>query len=87
MDTLFILAVVAVIIVLLFDYTNGFHDAANIDREDIYRAITARNVEHSRRTLVQQTGNNFWLNMRAAPSSRDRSVNAGRTGQQSLAWQ
>ena len=30
MDTLFILAVVAVIIVLLFDYTNGFHDAANI---------------------------------------------------------
>ncbi len=30
MDTLFILAVVAVVIVLLFDYTNGFHDAANI---------------------------------------------------------
>ena len=58
-----------------------------IDREDIYRAITARNVEHSRRTLVQQTGNDFWLNMRAAPSSRDRSVNAGRAGQQSLAWQ
>lgn len=30
MDTLFILAVAAVLIVLLFDYTNGFHDAANI---------------------------------------------------------
>jgi inorganic phosphate transporter, PiT family len=30
MDALFILAVVAVLIVLLFDYTNGFHDAANI---------------------------------------------------------
>ena len=25
-----LLAVIAVIIVLLFDYTNGFHDAANI---------------------------------------------------------
>ncbi|MEO5340822.1 MAG: inorganic phosphate transporter [Magnetococcus sp. MYC-9] len=30
MDTLFILAVAAVVIVLIFDYTNGFHDAANI---------------------------------------------------------
>ncbi|MBF0308747.1 MAG: inorganic phosphate transporter [Magnetococcales bacterium] len=30
MDTLFVLAIVAVIIVLLFDYTNGFHDASNI---------------------------------------------------------
>jgi PiT family inorganic phosphate transporter len=30
MDTLFLLAVVTVVIVLLFDYTNGFHDAANI---------------------------------------------------------
>jgi PiT family inorganic phosphate transporter len=30
MDTLFILAVAAVAIVLLFNYTNGFHDAANI---------------------------------------------------------
>ncbi|GAB1394247.1 inorganic phosphate transporter [Rhodocyclaceae bacterium] len=30
MDTLFILAVAAVFIVLVFDYTNGFHDAANI---------------------------------------------------------
>lgn len=30
MDTVFILAVAAVLIVLLFDYTNGFHDAANI---------------------------------------------------------
>jgi len=30
MDTVFILAVVAVAVVLVFDYTNGFHDAANI---------------------------------------------------------
>lgn len=30
MDTLFLLAVVTVAIVLIFDYTNGFHDAANI---------------------------------------------------------
>lgn len=30
MDTLFLLAVATVVIVLVFDYTNGFHDAANI---------------------------------------------------------
>src|SRR5574343_836701 len=30
MDTLFLLAVITVVIVLVFDYTNGFHDAANI---------------------------------------------------------
>ena len=30
MDTLLILAIVAVVIVLFFDYTNGFHDASNI---------------------------------------------------------
>jgi PiT family inorganic phosphate transporter len=30
METLLVLAVAAVVIVLLFDYTNGFHDAANI---------------------------------------------------------
>ena len=30
MDTLALLAILAVFIVLLFDYTNGFHDAANI---------------------------------------------------------
>jgi PiT family inorganic phosphate transporter len=30
MDTLFLLAVATVIVVLVFDYTNGFHDAANI---------------------------------------------------------
>jgi PiT family inorganic phosphate transporter len=30
METLFLLTVLAVAIVLLFDYTNGFHDAANI---------------------------------------------------------
>jgi len=29
-ETLFLLAVVTVVIVLVFDYTNGFHDAANI---------------------------------------------------------
>ncbi len=30
MDTVTLLAILAVVIVLLFDYTNGFHDAANI---------------------------------------------------------
>ena len=30
MDTLLILAIATVVIVLVFDYTNGFHDAANI---------------------------------------------------------
>ena len=30
MDAILILAIAAVLIVLLFDYTNGFHDAANI---------------------------------------------------------
>ena len=30
MDPLFILAIATVFVVLLFDYTNGFHDAANI---------------------------------------------------------
>jgi PiT family inorganic phosphate transporter len=30
MDDLFLLAVATVVIVLVFDYTNGFHDAANI---------------------------------------------------------
>ena len=30
MDTVFLLALAAVVIVLFFDYTNGFHDAANI---------------------------------------------------------
>ncbi|WP_281983538.1 inorganic phosphate transporter [Azonexus hydrophilus] len=30
MDTLFLLALATVIVVLVFDYTNGFHDAANI---------------------------------------------------------
>ena len=30
MDTIYVLAVAAIIIVLIFDYTNGFHDAANI---------------------------------------------------------
>jgi PiT family inorganic phosphate transporter len=30
MDALFLLAVATVVIVLVFDYTNGFHDAANI---------------------------------------------------------
>ena len=30
MDTVLVLAIVTVIVALLFDYTNGFHDAANI---------------------------------------------------------
>ena len=30
LDAVFVLAVVAIVVVLLFDYTNGFHDAANI---------------------------------------------------------
>ncbi|MEN8711847.1 MAG: inorganic phosphate transporter, partial [Arenicellales bacterium] len=30
MDTIFILAVTTVIVVVIFDYTNGFHDASNI---------------------------------------------------------
>ena len=30
MDTVIIFAIVAIVIVLIFDYTNGFHDAANI---------------------------------------------------------
>lgn len=30
MDTLFLLALTTVVVVLIFDYTNGFHDAANI---------------------------------------------------------
>ena len=30
MDALVTLAVIAVIVVLIFDYTNGFHDASNI---------------------------------------------------------
>jgi len=30
MDTVMIFAIVAIIVVLIFDYTNGFHDAANI---------------------------------------------------------
>lgn len=30
MDTLLVLAIIAVVVVLIFDYTNGFHDASNI---------------------------------------------------------
>ena len=30
MDTLYWLAVATVVVVLIFDYTNGFHDASNI---------------------------------------------------------
>jgi PiT family inorganic phosphate transporter len=41
LDTLFLLAGATVVIVLLFDYTNGFHDAANIVATVIaYRAMT-----------------------------------------------
>ena len=41
MDTLSVLVVVAVVVVLLFDYTNGFHDASNIIATPIAsRALT-----------------------------------------------
>src|SRR5512142_1142122 len=30
MDTLLVLAIATIVIVLVFEYTNGFHDAANI---------------------------------------------------------
>ena len=30
METLLILAIAAVVVILFFDYTNGFHDASNI---------------------------------------------------------
>ena len=30
MDALVTLAVIAIVVVVIFDYTNGFHDASNI---------------------------------------------------------
>lgn len=30
MDTVFVLAIVTIVVILIFDYTNGFHDASNI---------------------------------------------------------
>jgi len=41
MELLAVLVYVAVVVVLLFDYTNGFHDAANIIATPIAsRALT-----------------------------------------------
>lgn len=41
MDALSVLVVVSVIIVLVFDYTNGFHDASNVIATPIAsRALT-----------------------------------------------
>ena len=30
MDVIYVLAVTSIVVVVIFDYTNGFHDAANI---------------------------------------------------------
>jgi PiT family inorganic phosphate transporter len=46
MDTLLLLTFVAVAIVLLFDYTNGFHDAANI----VATVIASRRCNRRRRS-------------------------------------
>jgi len=48
MDTLTLLAILAVVIVLLFDYTNGFHDAANI----IATVIASRAMQPMQAVLV-----------------------------------
>lgn len=48
MDTILILAVAAVVIVLLFDYTNGFHDAANI----VATVIASRAMTPAQAVLV-----------------------------------
>ncbi|MEW6164035.1 MAG: inorganic phosphate transporter [Pseudomonadota bacterium] len=51
MDTLFILALAAVLIVLLFDYTNGFHDAANI----VASVIASRAMTPAQAILIVAT--------------------------------
>lgn len=51
MDMVFILAALVVIIVLLFDYTNGFHDAANI----IASVIASRAMTPVQAVLVVAT--------------------------------
>jgi len=48
MDTVFWLAAAAVVIVLLFDYTNGFHDAANI----IATVIASRAMTPAQAVLI-----------------------------------
>ncbi len=48
METLFLLTVVAVVIVLLFDYTNGFNDAANI----IATVIASRAMQPMQAVLI-----------------------------------
>ncbi len=48
MDALFLLTVAAVIIVLLFDYTNGFHDAANI----VATVIASRAMQPAQAVLI-----------------------------------
>jgi PiT family inorganic phosphate transporter len=48
MDTLLLLTFVAVAIVLLFDYTNGFHDAANI----VATVIASRAMQPAQAVLI-----------------------------------
>ena len=48
MDTLFLLAVATVVVVLIFDYTNGFHDAANI----VATVIASRAMTPAQAVLV-----------------------------------
>ncbi|MBL8430296.1 MAG: inorganic phosphate transporter [Dechloromonas sp.] len=51
MDTLFLLAVATVLIVLVFDYTNGFHDAANI----VATVIASRAMTPAQAVLIVGT--------------------------------
>ncbi len=48
MDAVFVLATLAIIIVLFFDYTNGFHDAANI----VATVIASRAMTPAQAVLV-----------------------------------
>ena len=48
MDMVFVLALLVVVIVLLFDYTNGFHDAANI----IASVIASRAMSPGKAVLI-----------------------------------
>ncbi len=48
MDTLFLLTVATVVVVLIFDYTNGFHDAANI----VATVIASRAMTPAQAVLV-----------------------------------
>ena len=51
MDTVFILCVAAIFIVIVFDYTNGFHDAANI----VASIIASRAMTPVRAILIVAT--------------------------------